>query len=191
MGQPAARPKPQVSAEQAQRAAGQAYQAYGAAQSMASGNVAGVLTGAARRLSPLAGKSEKWWNLVSMLGGGVGGGLWYWYSSLDKSVKPDYITAVLMLLVPIALALLRRPIDRWLAPLIHLRRKLPRLVIVGIGIAAPFFVASFLYNGMNISEFPLIRLSVVLGPLASYLIIRTPNPANLMSPGGWGGQGRR
>ena len=183
-GQGAAAASPQISAQKVQQMAGQAYQAYGMAQSLASGNVAGALTGVARKISPLAGKSEKWWSVVSVLGGGAGGGLWYLYSTLDKGAKPDYITSLVMLLVPVLLAVLRKPIDRLLAPLIPLRQKMPRLLIVGVGVAAPYLMASFLYNNAGISNYPLIRWSVFLGPLLSYLIIRSPNSANLRPKGG-------
>ena len=139
----------------------------------------GVLTGVARQLAPLAGHSEKWWNLVSIVGGGMGGALWYVYSSLDRGASADPVTSWIMLLFPVCLIFLRRPIDRMIAPFLPLRRLIPRLVLIGAGIASPFFIASFLYNQLNISNYPLVRWSVFLGSLTSYLIIRTPNPAHL------------
>lgn len=164
----------QLRPETVRQAAGYAQTAYGAAQSMAGGNPAAVLTRLARLLRPFAGKSERWWSIISILGGGVGGTLWYWYSTLDKNAKPDLHTAVIMLLVPVVLAVFRRPVDRLLAPLVPLRQKLPRLLIVGIGIAVPYFVAVFLYDNMQLREYRYIRWTVFLGPLLSYLVIRTP-----------------
>ena len=173
----------QVSADQAIHAARQAQQLYSTAQAVASGNVAGAVAGVAGRLSPLANKSSKWWSVMSVLGGGAGGGLWYWYSTLDKFTKPDPVTALIMLLVPVVLIILRRPIDRMLLPLMPIRQKIPRLLIVGVGVAAPYFVASFLYDSMQISNYPLIRWAVFLGPLVSYIIIRTPDQASVRSGG--------
>ncbi|MCX7779900.1 MAG: hypothetical protein N2491_03155 [Negativicutes bacterium] len=169
---PSGRPGYHMTVQQVQKAAGYANTAYSAAQSIASGNTGAALGKVAGALRPLAGKSQKWWNVVSILGGGIGGGLWYWYSTLDR--RPDPITSFIMLIVPVALIFLRRPIDRQLAKLMPFKRKLPRLLVVGIGIAAPFFLASFLYDSMRIANYPLIRWSVFLGPLLSYIIIRTP-----------------
>lgn len=125
-------------------------------------------------LRPLAGKSERWWSVLSILGGGVGGGLWYGYSTLDKGAKPDLVTALIMLAVPVVLVLCRRPLDRLLAGLQPLRRRLPPLLIVGIGLAVPYLTATYLYDSVGLSEYPYIRWTVFLGPLLSYLVIRTP-----------------
>jgi len=163
----------QLNADTMRQAAGYAYSAYGAAQSMASGNTPAALRTVAGVLRPLAGKSERWWSIVSILGGGAAGGIWYWYSKLDN--LPDSTTALTMLAVPVVLSVLRRPIDRLLAPLLPIRRKIPRLLLVGIGVAAPYFTAVFLYDSIRLTNYPYIRWTVFLGPLLSYMIIRTPN----------------
>lgn len=164
----------QINADTARQAVNYAQTAYSTAQTLASGNPAAVAGKVAGALRPLAGKSQKWWNLVSILGGGVSGGLWYWYSSLDKGAKPDLETALIMLAVPFVLVVLRKPLDRILAVLNPIRQKIPRLLIVGIGIAVPYLTATYLYDTMRLSNYPYIRWTVFLGPLLSYLIIRTP-----------------
>lgn len=175
---------PQLNTDSVRQAVNYAQTAYSTAQTLASGNPAAMVGRAAGVLSPLAGKSQKWWSLVSILGGGVGGGLWYWYSSLDKYVKPDYITSLIMLAVPIVLVIFRKPIDRILAKLIPMRRQIPRLLIVGIGVAAPYLTAIFLYDSVGLREYPFIRWTAFLGPLLSYLIIRTPHMPGSPGPGG-------
>ena len=172
--QQAPQPGAQLNAEAARQAVQHAQAAYGAVKTMAEANPAAIAGKVAGALTPLAGKSQKWWNFVSILGGGVGGGLWYWYSSMDKQARPDLITSLIMLAVPVVVVLLRKPIDGVLVALDPIRRKIPRLVIVGIGVAAPYLTATFLYDSVRIQEYPFIRWSVFLGPLLSYLIIRTP-----------------
>lgn len=178
----------QFDAAAAKQAVQYAQTAYSTAQSLASGNPVAVAGRVAGALKPLSGKSQKWWNFVSILGGSVGGGLWYWYSTLDKGTKPDYITSLIMIAVPIVLVILRKPLDRLLAKLNPIRQKIPRLLIIGIGIAVPYLTATYLYDTQGLREYSYIRWTAFLGPLLSYLIIRTPemgtNPMPGRHPGG-------
>lgn len=184
---PTAAMGPQWNPDSVRQAVNYAQTTYGAAQTLASGNPAAIVGRAAGVLSPLAGKSQKWWNLVSILGGGVGGGLWYWYSTLDKTanIKSDPVTALIMLAVPIVLVVFRKPLDSLLATLNPIRQKFPPLLIVGIGVAVPYLTATYLYDSAGMREYSYIRWTAFLGPLLSYLIIRTPHmPGN---PGAAGG----
>jgi len=84
----------------------------------------------------------------------------------------DFITPVIMLMLPIGFMLLRRPIDRLLALLGPLQR-IPASLRLGIGLAIPFLTAFILYhNGYR--EYPLLRANVLLGTVLSYLVMRTP-----------------
>ena len=168
----------------ARQAVQYAQTAYSTAQSLASGNPAAVAGRVVGVLKPLSGKSQKWWSLRSIFGGTVGGGLWYWYSSLDKGTKPDHITSLIMIALPILLVILRKPLDRLLAKLNPIRQKIPRLLIIGIGIAVPYLTATYLYDTQRLREYEYIRWTVFLGPLLSYLIIRTPNMPVIPTAGG-------
>jgi hypothetical protein len=143
--------------------------------------------GRVQRLArPLAAKSEGWWGITSVIGGAIAGGLWYWYTSLDKALgNPDWETSLIMIAVPIGLLILKKPIDRLLAPTLKIRRKVPRGLIVGLGIAAPYFIANYLYSSRGLSNYPLIRWAVFWGPVVSYLIVRTPRvPVSTRIPAG-------
>lgn len=138
-----------------------------------------------------AGKSEGWWGITSIIGGAIAGALWYWYSSLDKGARPDLRTSEIMVAVPILLMVLRKPIDMLLAPTMKFRRHVPRMVIVGVGLAVPYMTASCLYKSQQgpqflrgLSEYPYIRWVVFIAPILSYLIMRTPNVAPRVKSGG-------
>ena len=136
---------------------------------------------------PLAERPQGWWNRMSILGGAAGGGLWLLWSSFRAGTEGgvELISPLLMVLMPVVLTTLRKPIDRLLWPLHKLRERVPRMVLVGAGLAAPLVVSSFLYGELNLSNFPFLRWSVVLGTLASYLIVRTPQaPGSSTGPGG-------
>ena len=181
---PAGAQQQQVNEATVKQAVNYAQTAYSTVQTLAGGNPAATVGKVAGALGPLAGKSQKWWNFVSILGGGISGGLWYWYSSLDKGAKPDLNTALIMLAVPLVLVILRKPLDRILTVFNPIRQKIPRLLIVGIGIAMPYLTATYLYDSMRLSEYPFIRWTVFVGPLLSYLIIRTPQMSAQPAAGG-------
>jgi hypothetical protein len=164
-----------MNADTAHQTAKYAQTALNTAQTLASGHLPSITGKAATLFRPLAGKSQKWWNVLSILGGGIGGALWYGYSSLDRGTTADSTTSLIMLAVPIVLIVLRKPIDGVLAKLNPIRNKIPRLLLIGIGVAIPYLTASFLYGSANLRNYPYIRWTVFLGPILSYLIIRTPS----------------
>jgi len=86
----------------------------------------------------------------------------------------DLITPLLMLLLPILFVVFRKPIDAMLLPLDPLRRKIPRIVLIGMGLAVPYLVAHILYSWFNMAMYPFLRITVVLGTMVSYAILRTP-----------------
>ena len=50
------------------------------------------------------------------------------------------------------------------------------LVLVGLGLAAPYLVAFILYRlpFMRLTQYPYMRACMVLGSVVAYLILRTP-----------------
>ena len=132
-----------------------------------------------KRADQIAGLLEKttsWgqrvWDVITMAGCSSLAGLWYWYSGL--ATQPDYKTCATMVLLPLALIVFRRGIDRALAPLRSIRERIPPLIRLGIGLAMPFLVSNYLYaNGTR--EFEFMFRTVVISSLASYVMLRNPS----------------
>lgn len=129
----------------------------------------------------LAQRSQGWFNTASIVGGGIAGVLWFLYSSIRSSREGlDLVTPLIMVLLPIVITALRGPIDRLLAVLDPIRRQIPRVILIGAGLAAPFVVATLLYG--KYTEYPYLRISTILGTLTSYAIIRTPVTGRKAAP---------
>ena len=131
------------------------------------------------REKPLSQRSEGWWNATAIFGGIVSAALWFLYSSIRGVAYEglDLLTPILMVAIPVAQNLFRRPIDRLLLPLQKYRERIPKLVLTGAGLAAPFVVSWILYSVFRISQYRFLRWSVLLGSMVSYVIVRTPNEA--------------
>ncbi len=86
----------------------------------------------------------------------------------------DVITPLLMLMLPICIVFFRKPLDMMLLPLDPIRSKIPRVVLVVVGLAIPFLVSHILYSWFNMMMYPFLRASVVIGTMVSYAILRTP-----------------
>lgn len=126
---------------------------------------------------PLAQRSEGWFNTASIVGGAIAGVLWLLYSSIRSSREGlDLITPLIMVALPILITLFRKPIDRVLSLLDPIRRQIPRIILIGAGLAAPFVVATLLYGRQT--EYPYLRISTIWGTLASYVVLRTPQTAS-------------
>jgi hypothetical protein len=102
---------------------------------------------------------------------------------------PDKTTPIFILLLPVAIVLFRKPIDRLLSPLQKVKQHVPRLLLVGIGLALPYFVANYFYHH-GVSNYPLARKSIVWGTILSYLVMRIPETSGL-GKGLGGGTGFR
>ena len=64
---------------------------------------------------PLAKRPQKWWDLLSILGGVVAAVLWFLYGSVRSGREGfDLITPLLMIGIPIILVWFREDIDRML-----------------------------------------------------------------------------
>jgi len=111
------------------------------------------------------------------MGGGVllVGWLFRYKSGLFQGREGvDLITPLLMVALPVLIVVFREPLDALLRPLAPIRSKIPRIVLVVVGLAVPFLVAHVVYHWFHITQYPFLRISVVLGTMLSYAIIRTP-----------------
>ena len=117
-------------------------------------------------------RQQRFWRTFSVIGGFAAGILWLVYTGVREG--RDWTSALLMMALPIGLRLFQRPIDRALAPLQPMREKLPRLVLVALGLAAPYIIAFILYRILRVSQYPYMRWTIFLGVLTAHAILRTP-----------------
>jgi hypothetical protein len=131
---------------------------------------------------PLAKRPQKWWDLLSILGGIVAAVLWFLYGSVRSGREGfDLITPILMIGIPIILVWFRSDIDQILLPLQPHRKKISKIILIGLGIAIPFLTAWILYNIFNISQYPLMQWNMVVGTFAAYAITRDPQIGSVLS----------
>lgn len=131
---------------------------------------------------PLARRPQKWWDLLSILGGIVAAVLWFLYGSVRSGREGfDLITPILMIGIPIILVWFRSDIDQILLPLQPHRKKISKIILIGLGIAIPFLTAWILYNIFNISQYPLMQWNMVVGTFAAYAITRDPQIGSVLS----------
>jgi hypothetical protein len=123
---------------------------------------------------PLARRPQKWWDLLSILGGVVAAAIWFLYGGLREGF--DVFSALLMIVMPVALVLFRPNFDEILIPLQPTRKKIHRALLIGLGLASPFLTAWILYNIFHISQYPLMQANIVVGTIVSYAIVRDPSP---------------
>jgi hypothetical protein len=128
---------------------------------------------------PLANRPQRWWDLLSILGGIAAAAIWFLYGSIRSGNEGfDLITPLLMITIPVILVRFRGDIDKILLPLQPYRKKVPRPLLIGLGIAAPFLTAWILYNIFSISQYPLMQANIIIGITISYVIVRDPVIAN-------------
>ena len=120
---------------------------------------------------PLAKRPQKWWDLLSILGGIVSAIIWILYSGIREGI--DIITPLLMIAIPVCLVWFRTDIDGLLLPLQPYRRKFSRLVLIGCGIALPFLTAFILFT-IGIRNYPLMYTNMLIGTFGAYAITRDP-----------------
>jgi hypothetical protein len=125
-------------------------------------------------------RSQLWFDLAGIAGGGLAGTLWYYYSRVRVSLErvDDLQGGMLIALLPVCICVLRKPLDLLLQPLQSLRQRLPPILIVVAGLAVPFLVANFMYEktffGTRMIEFPYARAVILVSTVLSYLVLRTP-----------------
>jgi len=124
---------------------------------------------------PLAKRPQKWWDLLSILGGIVAAILWFLYGGIRSGREGfDFITPLLMIAIPVILVWFRADIDQILLPLQPHRKKISKIILIGLGIAIPFLTAWILYNIFHISQYPLMQANIVIGTMVSYALVRDP-----------------
>jgi hypothetical protein len=130
-----------------------------------------------RKATPRGQRPQQWWDLFSVIGGILFAILWsVWGTIRIGSEGFDLLSPILMIGLPIAFISYRTTLDRYLAPLQPYRRKVPKVTLIGIGLAIPFLTAFMLYNVMGISNYPLMNWNLLIGTIFSYTIIRDPAP---------------
>ncbi|MDG6256953.1 MAG: hypothetical protein QCH35_05065 [Methanomicrobiaceae archaeon] len=124
---------------------------------------------------PIKERPQRWFDLLSILAGVVTAVLWSLYMSVRASSEGfDFMTPLLLIGIPVVLALYRGRIDEMLLPLQPLRKRLPRLVLLGLGIAMPFLTAFILFNVFGVSNYALLHWNLIIGILLSYAVVREP-----------------
>ena len=88
------------------------------------------------RTQPWHKRPQKWWDLFSILGGCVSAVIWFLYSGVRSNVEGfDLISPILMIGIPVFMVTYRTQLDDMLIPLQPHRKKFPKLLLVGAGIA--------------------------------------------------------
>ncbi|HJT80274.1 MAG TPA: hypothetical protein VJ719_03670 [Chthoniobacterales bacterium] len=118
------------------------------------------------------------WDALALGGGVIGAMLWYGWSAMDvkDTVTPKYI-----MLMPVLIVVFRKPIDALLRPLQVIKSKIPRLILIAIGLATPYFMAHYFYRN-GTSNFPLAQKSIIWGTIVSYAILRIPSARMPLPP---------
>ncbi|MCG7854734.1 MAG: hypothetical protein MIO88_02645, partial [Methanoregulaceae archaeon] len=127
------------------------------------------------RTQPLSQRPQKWFDLLSILGGIAVAVLWFIYGSIRAGTEGfDLITPILLIGIPVILALYRSQIDEMLVSIQPFRQKFSRPLLIGLAIAIPFLTAFLLFNVFGFSNYGLLHWNIIIGTLLSYVIIREP-----------------
>ena len=118
--------------------------------------------------------NQRIWDIIAVVGGLAMAMAWYIYTGLPGGEGVDKKTCYAMATLPIGLIILRPLTDRLLMPLQVIKRKIPPLVILGVGLAVPFVVSNVLY-GRGIREYPFMFKTFVISALISYAVLRIPS----------------
>jgi hypothetical protein len=120
--------------------------------------------------------AQRIWDVIGVAGSAALSAFWYWYTSMDTYAGADKRTCIAMLVIPISLIIFRGPIDKALAPLTTFKRNIPRMVLLGVGMATPVLVANFFYQAGSM-EYGYMFRTYVFSTLLSYIILRQPGAA--------------
>ena len=124
-----------------------------------------------QRKYPLAKRPQKWWDLLSILGGIASAILWLLYSGIREGF--DFLTPLLMIAIPVFMIWFREDLDVVLLGLQPYRKDVNKVLLVGIGMAFPFLTAFVLFN-LGIRNYPLIQWNMLIGTFGAYAITRNP-----------------
>lgn len=111
------------------------------------------------------------WDIITLAGCAVMAALWYWYSGMAETA-PDTKSCVTMVALPLLLMVTRRWTDRLLLKLQPHIVKIPRMVLLGLGLAIPFLVANQLYG--RYTEFEYLFRTLVVSTIMTYILFRAP-----------------
>ena len=127
---------------------------------------------------PGRGFSQGKWDVISLVGNALLAAGWYLYSGMAET-KPDYLTCGSMLVLPILLIVLRKPLDGVLQAIQPIRSKIPSMVLAGCCVAVPYLISNYLYT-FGVRQFSFMFGSYVLSTIVSFLLMRQPSgrPAN-------------
>ncbi|MDD1684371.1 MAG: hypothetical protein LUQ19_00620 [Methanoregula sp.] len=127
------------------------------------------------RTVPWSSRPTAWWDFFSILGGIVLAVIWSLYAGIrGMSEGFDLVTPLILIGLPIALVLFRKEFDDLLMPLQPARLRVPKLLLLGMGIVVPFLTAFILYNIFSVENYPLVQWNVLIGPLVSYAVMHDP-----------------
>jgi len=127
------------------------------------------------RTQPMSQRPQKWFDLLSILGGIAVAVLWFIYGSIRAGTEGfDLITPILLIGIPVVLVLYRSRIDEMLVSIQPFRQKFSRPLLIGLAIAIPFLTAFLLFNVFGFSNYGLLHWNIIIGTLLSYVIIREP-----------------
>ncbi len=122
---------------------------------------------------PLRRRSQEWWDFCSVIAGCAGAVIWFLFSWLGTR-SPDFVTPVLIAGMPPVLIYSRPFSDPLLVPLGSMRNTLKPTYRVLLGLAAPFIVSFLLATILKVQGYSLAGLTLVIGGLLSYAIMRDP-----------------
>lgn len=113
------------------------------------------------------------WDVGALIGGVVSAWAWHHWSTMDKGAPQDGFTHLYILGFTATVVFLRKQIDLLLAPIQAIKKHIPRLVLIGVALALPYFLAHYFYR-QNISNYPLMHKSIVWGTILPYILLRIP-----------------
>lgn len=113
------------------------------------------------------------WDIAALAGGAVSAGAWYYWSTMDRSAPQDGFTHFYIMGFTAAVVFLRKPLDMLLAPLQAFKQRIPRLVLIGVALALPYFLAHYFYS-QGTNNYPLMHKSIVWGTILPYVLLRIP-----------------
>ena len=88
--------------------------------------------------------------------------------------EADWTSVGLMIGLPLGISILQPVLDVILLPIQPIRFRIPRFLLVGMGLCAPFATSWWLYNVMGYSNYEFLHMTLIAGTLISYVLLRTP-----------------
>ncbi|MDZ4403183.1 hypothetical protein [Prosthecobacter sp.] len=113
------------------------------------------------------------WDAAAIVGAALSAFGWHFWTTLDPNAGRDGFTQLYILGFTAAVIFLRKPIDALLAPVYALTKHIPRLVLIGIALALPYFLAHYFYKQGH-SNYPLMHKSIAWGTILPYILLRIP-----------------